>query len=179
VNGRQPFGIIGVFETAVAAAEAARILREVGLHDIEAYAPYPAEELGDVLHPGRRIALPLVIFLGAVIGAGCGYFIQYWDEVINYPINVGGRPYNSWPAFIVSTFEIMLLFAIAAGFFGLWASCRLPRLCHPLFDALGFERATRDRFVLCVEARDPGFEAETVRRILQRHGAAEIAEVRE
>jgi Protein of unknown function (DUF3341) len=109
------------------------------------------EEVSDrVLRPGRRMWLPLVIFLGAVFDAVWGYFIQYRDQAFNYPINVGGQPYNSWPAFTVGTFEFMVLCAIAAGFFGLLAFCRLPRLYHPIFSAVAFGRASVDRFVLGV-----------------------------
>jgi Protein of unknown function (DUF3341) len=174
----RPYGIIGIFDTPGAALDTARLLRELGFRAVEGYTPYPVEGLDDVIGPDRNpVLLPIMIFVGAVIGAGGGWFIQYWDEVLNYPINVGGRPYNSWPAFVVSGLEITLLFAIAAGFFGLWLVCRLPRLYHPIFAADAFERASRDRFVLCVEARDPSFEPELVRRLFERHGAAEVAEV--
>ena len=97
--------------------------------------------------------------------------------MLNYPINVGGRPHNSWPAFIVGDFEFTLLCAIAAAFFGLLAFCRLPRLYYPIFSAPEFERASVDRFFLCVEARDPSFEPQSIRRILQRHSAESVAEV--
>jgi hypothetical protein len=175
----KPFGLIGVFDTPAAVKESARSLRELGLRALEAYTPYPVEGLDEIIAPRRHFALPLTVAAGALAGACIGYFIQYWDEVLSYPINVGGRPHNSWPAFIVGTFELTLLFAVVAGFFGLWLCCRLPRLYHPLFAADGFERASRDRFLLCVESRDPGYEPGTIRRVFSRHGAAEIVEVRE
>ena len=171
------FGLTGSFASADALTEAARHLRSLGFREVEAYTPYPVKDLDEVLRPRRRMWLPLVIFLGAVFGAAWGYFIQYWDEALNYPINVGGRPHNSWPAFTVGTFEFMVLCAIAAGFFGLLAFCRLPRLYHPIFSAVEFERASVDRFVLCVEAHDPSFELERIRRIFERHGAESVAEV--
>lgn len=175
----EPFGLIGVFDTPSAVKESARSLHELGLRALEAYTPYPVEGLEEIIAPRRHVALPLMISAGALAGACFGYFIQYWDEVLSYPINVGGRPYNSWPAFAVGAFELTLLFAIAAGFFGLWLACRLPLLYHPVFTADGFERASRDRFLLCVESRDPGYEPATIRRVFARHGAAEIVEVRE
>jgi hypothetical protein len=175
----QPFGLIGVFDTPSAVKEGGRSLRELGLRALEAYTPYPVEGLDEIIAPRRRSALPLTIAAGALTGACFGYFIQYWDEVLSYPINVGGRPLNSWPAFMVGTFELTLLFAVAAGFFGLWLSCRLPLLYHPVFTADRFERASRDRFLLCVESRDPGYEPGTIRRVFAQHGAAEIIEVRE
>jgi hypothetical protein len=173
----EPFGIIGVFETPEGIKDAARHLRSLGFRAVEAYAPYPVEGLGELIQPERKAGLPLLMFAAAVIGAAWGYFIQYWDEAIDYPLNVGGRPHNSWPAFIVSTFEFMLLVTIAAGLFALLASCRLPRLYHPIFNAAGFERASRDRFVLCVEARDPSFEPRMIRRVFERFGAEQVREV--
>ena len=101
-----------------------------------------------------------------------------WDEALNYPLNVGGRPFNSWPAFAVGTFEIMLLITIAAGFFGMLAFSRLPKLYHPIFEANSFARASRDRFVICVEATDLRFDASALRNIFQQLGAERIEEVR-
>jgi Protein of unknown function (DUF3341) len=174
----QPFGMIGVFDTPEAVKDAARQLRSLGFRAVEAYTPYPVEGLDQVLSPGRQLLfLPLVMFAAAVAGAAWGYFVQYWDEALDYPINVGGRPHNSWPAFIVGTFEFMLLVTVAAGLFALLASCRLPRLYHPIFAADEFERASVDRFVLCVEARDPSYEAAHLRRIFERFGAERVAEV--
>ena len=173
----QIFGIVGVFDKPEAIKDAARHLRSLGFRAVEAYTPYPVEGLDQLLRPGRELMLPLVMFAGAVVGACWGYFIQYWDEALNYPINVGGRPHNSWPAFIVGTFEFMLLVTIAAGLFAMLASCRLPRLYHPIFNADAFGRTSVDRFVLCVEARDPSFETEHLRRILERFGAERVAEV--
>ena len=179
MSERRVFGLLGSFPSPDALRGAARQLRSLGFREVEAYTPYPVEGLDEFLRPGRRNWLPLVIFLGAVFGAVWGYFIQAWDEVLNYPINVGGRPHNSWPAFTVGTFEFMVLCAIAAGFFGLLAFCRLPRLYHPIFSGLEFERASVDRFFLCVEARDPSFEPQRIRRIFERHGAEVISEVPE
>lgn len=174
-----PFGLIAAFETPSSLKETARALRELGFRAVEAYTPYAVEGLEDIIAPRRHVALPLAIAAGALFGACCGYFIQYWDEVLSYPINVGGRPYNSWPAFLVGTFELTLLFAVAAGFVGLWLCCRLPQLYHPVFNADGFERASRDRFLLCVESRDPNYAPEAIKDIFLRHGAAEIVEVGE
>jgi hypothetical protein len=173
------FGLLASFATADAVMEAAQQLRARGFRQIEAYTPYPVEGLDEVLRPGRRTWLPPIIFAGGVFGAVWGYFIQAWDEALNYPINVGGRPHNSWPAFVVGAFEFMVLCAIAAGFFALLASCRLPRLHDPIFMAPGFERASIDRFFLHVGSRDPSFEPHRVRRLFERQGAERIAEVPE
>jgi hypothetical protein len=171
------FGIIGVFDTREAVRRAARRLRNSGFRAIEAYTPYPVEGLSEIIHPGPKRFLPLLMFGGAVMGAAWGYWIQYWAEAVSYPLNVGGRPYNSWPAFTVSTFEIMVLVAMTAGFFGLIAKSRLTRLYHPIFAAKGFERASRDRFIICVEARDPAFDASSIRDALRELGAQEVEDV--
>ncbi|HUI94936.1 MAG TPA: DUF3341 domain-containing protein [Xanthobacteraceae bacterium] len=172
------FGLIAVFDTPQAVKSAARRLRERGLRAFEAYTPYPVAGLSQIIHPGSRSLLPLFMFAGAVVGAACGYGIQYWDEAVNYPLNVGGRPYNSWPAFIVSTFEFMLLMAVTAGFVAMLAKSRLPQLYHPVFEARAFARASRDRFIICVEAADPAFDARSVRETLEQLGAHDIEEVR-
>ena len=174
----QIFGIIGVFDRPQAIKDAARHLRSLGFRQIEAYTPYPVDGLDQILRPDRRRpVLPLVMLAAAATGGAWGYFIQLWDEVLDFPINVGGRPHNSWPAFIVGTFEFMLLVAIAAGLFAMLASCRLPRLYHPIFNADAFGRASVDRFVLCVEARDPSYGTEHLRHIFERFGAERVAEV--
>jgi hypothetical protein len=170
------FGIIGSFPTPEAVKEAARQLRADGFRAVQAYTPYPVEGLDEILVQ-RRNWLPAAIVAGGVFGAIWGWFIQSWDEILNFPINVGGRPHNSWPAFVVSAFEFTVLCAVAAGFFGLLLACRLPRLHHPLFAAPAFEAASRDRFILCVGALDPRFEAREVRGIFARQGADRIEDV--
>jgi Protein of unknown function (DUF3341) len=172
------FGVVAVFDTAEAVKNAAARLRQQGYRAFEAYTPYPVEGLDRIIHPRPQRLLPGLMFAGAVLGAAWGYWIQYWDEALNYPLNVGGRPYNSWPAFMVGTFEFMLLVAIAAGFFGMLAVSRLPRLYHPVFEARAFARASRDRFVICIEASDPSFDASAVRREFEQLGAEQIEEVR-
>lgn len=174
----EPFGMIGVFADAGELTAAARRLREAGFRALEAYTPYPVEGLGALLHPARRRGLlPAIMGLGAAIGAVAGYLVQYWAEAIDYPINVGGRPYNSWPAFIVPAFEVTVLTALAFGFFALFAACRLPRLYHPIFEAAVFERMSRDRFALCVETADDRFSAARIQAIFEECGAEHVAMV--
>jgi hypothetical protein len=178
-EGREgrPFGVIGIFAAPEALIAAAQQFRAQGFRALEAYTPYAVDGLDEAVRPARRAWLPAVIFAGGVGGALIGYLVQYWAEAVSYPLNVGGRPYNSWPAFIVSTFEMTVLCALAAGFFAFLLGCRLPRLYHPIFAAPGFERASEDRFVLCIGASDPSFEPGHVRRILERHGAERVEEV--
>ncbi|HLH94846.1 MAG TPA: DUF3341 domain-containing protein [Xanthobacteraceae bacterium] len=171
------FGIIGVFNTPEAVRSAGTSLRRLGFRALEAYTPYPIEGLDRIIHPGPRWFLPILMFIAAIVGAAAGYWIQYWDEAVNYPLNVGGRPHNSWPAFTVGTFEFMLLLAVFAGFVGLLAASGLPRLYHPLFEANAFQRASRDRFIICIEASDPSFDTDSVHGLFQRLGAESIEEV--
>jgi hypothetical protein len=174
---REKFGIVGVFASAEALTTAAQQLRALGFDAVEAYTPHPVDAVGEILHPGRRVLLPMLVFFAGIAGTGWGYFVQYWDAVLEYPLNVGGRPLHSAPAFIVTTFETAVLLAIAAAFFGLLAICRLPLLYHPIFETPDFERVSRDRFALCVEARDPSFLPSVIRRVFERCGAERIEEV--
>jgi hypothetical protein len=172
------FGIIAVFRTPSEVTSAAAELRRSGYRTFDAYTPFAVEGLDRIIDPGSKAFLPLLMFAGAVLGAALAYGIQYWDEAVNYPLNVGGRPYNSWPAFAVSTFEFMLLAAVTAGFLGMLAASRLPKLYHPIFEAGAFERASRDRFVICIEAADPRFDADSIHALFEELGAERIEEVR-
>jgi hypothetical protein len=174
---RHPFGIIAMFPSSDVIVAAARHLRELGFREVEAYTPFPVEGLDQTLRPVRPVRLPLIMFASGLIGGIWGYFIQWWGEAWSYPLNVGGRPYNSWPAFTVSAFEIMLLLAVAGGFLGFLAACRLPLFYHPVFASAEIERASRDRFILCIEASDPLFEPRLIRPVFERLGAERIQDV--
>ena len=171
------YGIVGEFPTPSDAAAAADELRAAGLRQIDAYTPYPVAEIDAVLPRRRRQGVAPVTLAGAVLGAVTATFVQYWAAAIDYPLNIGGRPLNSWPAFTVSSFEVTLLFAIAGGFVAFLAAGRLPLLYHPVFAAADFARASQDRFFLSIEAHDAHFDRAAVRAILERHGAAAIDEV--
>jgi Alternative complex III, ActD subunit len=174
------YGLLGVFDNPETLKSAARHLKRAGFRAVEAYSPYPIDGLDEILRLSRRPRFVPVLILGAAVLAACwGYFIQWWDEALDYPINVGGRPFNSWPAFIVGTFQFTMLVTIAASTLLLLLACRLPRLYQPIFNADAFGRASLDRFVLCVEASDPGYDPEYLRRIFETHGAEHIAEVPE
>jgi len=155
---------------------AARGLRAEGYTRIDAFTPYPIEELSETVEP-RRSKVPLITFVGGLIGALTGFFLQYWTQVVVYPMNVGGRPHNSWPAFIVVTFELTILFASLSAVVGMILVNGLPRPYHPVFNVEGFERASRDGFFLTVEAADPHFEPERTGELLHGLGAREVSEV--
>lgn len=172
-----PYGLIGEFRTAEEAAAVARALREAGFVRWDVYGPAPLEDIEHATPTRRGIFITAIMFAAAIAGAFWGYFLQYWDAVINYPINVGGRPLNGWPGFIPSAWEICALFTVYFGFFAFLATCRLPRLHHPIFAAPRFERATQDRFFVCVEAADAQYDAGRVREIFARHSVIEASEV--
>lgn len=143
--------IVAEFERADALADALRQLSTAGYERIDAYTPYPVDAVEAALPP-RRSRLPLIVLAGAIVGVLGGWFVQYLPATTFYPIDVGGRPLNSWPAFVPIAFEIAALGAVVAAFIGFFAVTRLPKLYHPVFDVPGFERASRDRFFLAVRS---------------------------
>ena len=156
---------------------AARRAYAEGYRRMDAYSPHPIDGLAEALgFRGGRIAK--VVFLGGAAGALIGYGMQVYFSAIDYPINVGGRPLHSWPAFIVITFELTILAAAAAAVLGMLALNGLPRPHHPVFNAPRFVFASADRFFLCIEAADPRFDPEETRRFLEGlEGVASVSEV--
>ena len=170
------WGMLASFDDAAALARATLRLREAGYRRFDTYTPYQPDELADV--PGTpRSHIALVVLAAAVAGALGGYLMQWYLTVVSYPINIGGRPLHSWPAFIPITFELMVLAAAVSGVVALLARNGFPRLHHPLFGVPGFERASQDGFLLAIEATDPMFSPHLTRRTLERIGAREIREV--
>jgi len=169
-------GILAEFENPSELVAAARRAREQGYHKVEAYSPFPIEELNDVLHL-HHSRLPLIVLVGGILGGLAGYLLQYYIAAIHYPINVGGRPLNSWPSFIVVTFELTILFAALAAVFGMLALNGLPRPHHPVFNVPRFALASRNRFFLCVESGDPNFDREGTAAFLESLDAKEVTEV--
>jgi hypothetical protein len=160
------YGVVAEFVRPDEITAAARRLRSGGYSRFDAFTPVPLEELDEVVVPRPRIQLALILLAAWIAGAILTYVMQYVAAVIDYPINVGGRPLNSWPAFVPICWEIGALWTVLAGAGALALFCRLPRLHHPIFDAPGFARASQDRFFLELETRDPGCTCRTVERLL-------------
>ncbi len=144
-----------------------------GYRRMDAYTPFPVHGLDEAIG-FRRTRLPLVVLIGGIIGCIAGYSLQYWVSVIAYPLNIGGRPYHSWPSFIPPTFETTILFAALSAVLGMLALNGLPMPWHPLFEVPRFEHATSDAFFLCIEAADPKFSVESTRKFLEAAGAKEV-----
>ena len=173
------YGVMAEFETPTAVVEAARKAYAAGYRRMDAFSPYPIEELTDALGI-KHTKLPLIVLIGAILGCLGGYALCYWVSSDVYPLNIGGRPLNSWPAFIPVTFECTILLAAFAAVFGMLALNGLPQPYHPVFNVDEFEMATRNRFFLCIEARDSMFERQKTRGFLTRlEGVAEVRDVDE
>lgn len=169
-------GILGQFDDAGSLVAAAKQTHEAGYAQVDAYSPYPIEELPAAIGM-HRTRLPLVVLIGAIAGGVLGYALQYYVSAIAYPLNVGGRPLHSWPSFVPVTFEMTILGGALSAVLGMLALNRLPHPHHPLFAVEAFTRASRDGFFLCVEAVDPQFDAATVRALFDRLGATEVIDV--
>lgn len=170
------YGVMAEFDNPTDLVAAARRTYESGYRRINGYSPYPIEELSEAIG-FTRTSLPLIVFIGGVLGGLGGFFMQYWMEVVDYPLNVGGKPYNSWPAFIPITFEMTVLCAAFAAVLGMLALNKLPQPYHPVFNAPNFALATRDRFFLVIEANDPRFEHDQVMQFMKTLEARDVSDV--
>jgi hypothetical protein len=170
------FGLLAEFvEPDELVAATARIYAE-GYRHLEAYSPMPVEGLPEAVgFPRSR--MPLVVLIGGIVGLLVGYGMQYYLMAIAYPLNIGGRPLNSWPSYVPVTFELTVLIAALAAVLGMLAMNGLPRPHHPLFAVPQFDRATQDRFFVCIRRTDPMFHEQTTREFLQRLGAKEVIDV--
>jgi hypothetical protein len=160
-------GLVAEFATPDRAAEAARSLRAHRFHELEAYGPFPSAELAEAIGFTERRVAPCVLG-GGIVGGLFGFLGQYYVTTVDYPHNIGGRPDFSWPAFLPTTFECTVLCATITGIVSLLVLNRLPRLSHPVFSALHFERATTDRFFLYVKAGAPDFSFAEARELLEK-----------
>jgi hypothetical protein len=177
VSSRPPlYGLLAEFHSPHAVVAAAHRVHEAGYRRADGFSPYPIEELSEALG-FHRSSLPPLVLLGGIVGLLAGWGLEYWSSVIAYPLNIGGRPVNSWPAFIVPAFETTVLFAAATAVLGMLALNGLPQPYHPVFNVPGFALASRDRFFILIEARDPRFDREKTSEFLRSLGAAEVSEV--
>ena len=166
MSGPGVYGLLAEFPSADALCAAARHARANGYTRVEAYSPFAIEGLDDIVDADKGWIAPLTL-LGGILGGAGTYFLQWYAAVVDYPINIGGRPLHSWPAFIPATFEITILGAAVAAVLAMLVQNGLPRLYHPLFEVEEFELASRNRFFLCLPARDPVFAPGPARDLLE------------
>ena len=171
-------GLMAEFDDPGHLVQAARRAYAEGYRRMDAYSPLPIEELHEAIgfHDTR---LPLIVLIGGVIGCVGGYALEYWTQVVAYPLNIGGKPFHSWPAFIPVTFECTILAAALSCVLGMLALNGLPMPYHPVFNLPRFALASRNRFFLCIEARDPKFHLERTRAFLETLGPTEVNTVAE
>ena len=170
------YGLLAQFDTPDALVVAARRVREAGYRKVDAYSPFPIEEVSEALNFHER-KLPIIVFIGGLVGCAVGFGMQYYVAVVSYPVNVGGRPLNSWPAFVPVAFEVTILIAALCAVFGMLLLNGLPMPYHPLFNSEKFSLATSHGFFLCIEAVDPLFDRERTGRFLKELQAKEVSEV--
>lgn len=170
------YGVIAEYDDPEHLVAAARAAHEAGYRNFDAYSPFPVHGLSEALDL-RRTGVPALVLVGGLVGAAAGFGLQYFTAVIDYPLNIGGRADLSWPAFIPITFEVAILCAGFAAAFGMILLNGLPRPHHPVFNADGFDRVTRDGFFLCIEAEDPIFDPESVQAFLQATDAKSVSTV--
>jgi hypothetical protein len=170
------YGMMAEFDTPVALIEAAKRTYQAGYKRIDTYTPFPVEGLAEEIG-FHRDEVPLVVLIGGIVGGLTGYLMQYWMSAVAYPLNIGGKPYHSWPAFIVITFEMTILFAGISAVFGMLALNGLPMPYHPVFNVPRFTRASRDRFFLVVFSSDVKYDPAATRQFLESLDPRSVSEV--
>ena len=170
------YGLMAEFDSPTELVVAARKTYAAGYKKIDAYSPFPVEELADAIG-FRHNGVPAVVLVGGILGCLSGYLLQWWISVVSYPVNVGGRPFHSAPAFIVVTFEMTILCAVLAAVFGMLALNGLPMPYHPVFNVPRFRFATKDRFFLIVFSSDPKYTSTGTRAFLESLAPRSISEV--
>src|SRR4030095_580612 len=175
-GGEGNYGLMAQFDSPSAIVAAARHTYEAGYRRINAYSPFPIEELSEAIGY-HRASVALCPLICGILGALCGFTLQYWTAAFDYPLNVGGRPLLSLPAFIPITFECTVLLAAFGAFIGSLLMNRLPQPYHPAFNVPAFTRASQDRFFLCVRSDDPKYNEARTRAFLEGLGAIEVSNV--
>ena len=177
LHGEKPYGLLAEFDEPKQLVAAARAVHDAGYKDVQAYTPFPVEELSEYAKVRRRNWVPAIVLIGGILGGSTGFLMQYYAMAISYPLNIGGRPLFSWPSFIPITFELTVLGAALFGAFGMLALNGLPRLYHPVFTVPAFRRASNSGFFLCIEAADEMFDRVNTAKFLEDLKPAAVTEV--
>jgi hypothetical protein len=171
------YGLAARFDSPVEVLEAARKIYAAGYRRVEGYSPFAVKGLAEAVGAGGRTGIPFIVLSGGALGAVGGYFMLWYANVISYPWNIGGKPPNSWPAFVPITFEMTVLGASLLALLGMLVLNGLPQPYHPIFKASGFELASQTAFFICIEAGDPMFDLAAVRGLLESLNPVAIMEV--
>jgi len=170
------YGLVAEFDDPHEILHAALAARAAGYRRMETYTPFPVHGMPEALEFDDW-RLPWLIFIAGITGGFTGLALQTYVSVLEYPWNVGGKPFFSWPQFIPITFELTILFASGACVIGMLGLNGLPRLHHPIFNTPRFDRASQDRFFLCIEERDGMFDRERTAEFLRNLGPQYVSEV--
>jgi hypothetical protein len=170
------YGIMAEFNDPQALLDAANATREAGYKDIDAYSPFPIHGLSDAIGFGHTKLSGLILAMG-ILGGCSGYFMCWYANVMSYPLNIGGKPFSPWAAWVPITFECTILFAAFGAVFGMLALNGLPMPYHPVFNVKRFENASRDRFFLVIQSRDPKFETDSVYKFMDTLKPREVVDV--
>jgi hypothetical protein len=171
-------GVMAEFDSAQTLVDAARKTMSQGFTKVEAYSPVPIEELNDIIHKTRTI-LPRLVLGGGLTGMATGFGLQYWTSVVDFPMNIGGRPQASWPTFMIPSYELTILFAAITATVGMILLCGLPQPYHPVFNVDRFSMASSDKFFLVIESADPKFDQYLTTEFLRSLGAKGVYDVEE
>ena len=170
------YGLMAEFDDPTSLVDAAKRTYAAGYRKIDTFSPYPIEEAWEAIGQHDR-RLSLIVLGGGIIGLLAGLGLQEWVHQIAYPMNIAGKPLNSWPQFVPVIFEMTILFAALSGVIGMLLLNGLPMPYHPVFNVARFERASRDKFFLLVESADPKFDRMQTLDFLKGLNASEVSEV--
>src|SRR5215204_4635540 len=172
------YGLMAEFDSATELVDAARAVRDAGFTKTDAFSPFPIHEMDEALGIKRSI-LPLLVFFGGVTGLLLGISLQVFVHYIDYPLNVGGRPYLSWPSFVPPAYELTILLAGFTAVFGMLFLNGLPSPYHPVFNVERFALATREKFFLLIEAKDELYDYDKTRKFMESLNPQEVFDVEE
>jgi hypothetical protein len=170
------YGIAAEFDNPTELLKATKAVYEEGYRDMDAYSPFPIEEVFEAL-PNKFNWIPYIVLAGGLIGAFSGYMLEYYAAAVSYPLNIGGRPLVSWPAFIPPAYETTILLASLSAVVSMLALNGFPRPYHPIFNTPNFDLASQEKFFLCVESTDPKYDKERTKSFMESLGARQVSEV--
>jgi hypothetical protein len=172
------FGMVAEFEEPNALLAAAHRARHEGYTHVEAYSPFPIHGMAEALGNFDDWRVPWFGFFGGILGCCLGFLGLYYVNVVDYPMNVGGKPLLSWPQFMPVTYECTILFSAGTTFLSCWALNGLPKYYHPINNAKNFDRASQDRFFLLIEKTDPHYDSEETGSFMRLlNGVTNVSEV--